>query len=78
MTILVNDEVRDLAPDTTVRDLVADLTGREVTADGRSTDGTGLGVAIALDGEVLPRSEWAATPLADGARVEVVTATQGG
>jgi sulfur carrier protein len=36
------------------------------------------GVAVAVDGEVVPRAEWAATALADGARVEVLTAVQGG
>jgi sulfur carrier protein len=36
------------------------------------------GVAVAVNGEVVPRVEWAATPLTDGARVEVLTAVQGG
>ena len=36
------------------------------------------GVAVAVDGEVVPRSEWEVRPLADGARVEVVGAIQGG
>jgi thiazole synthase len=36
------------------------------------------GVAIALDGEVAPRAEWASTPLAEGSRVEVLAAIQGG
>ena len=36
------------------------------------------GVAVAVDGEVVPRRAWAATALADGARVEVLTAVQGG
>jgi sulfur carrier protein len=36
------------------------------------------GVAVAVDGEVVPRAAWAATPLVDGARVEVLTAVQGG
>jgi thiazole synthase len=36
------------------------------------------GVAIALDGEVVPRSEWGTTPLRDGAAVEVLAAIQGG
>jgi sulfur carrier protein len=36
------------------------------------------GVAVAVDGEVVPRSQWAATALADGSRVEVVDAIQGG
>ncbi len=36
------------------------------------------GVAVAVDGEVIPRSAWEATPLHEGSRVEVVTAVQGG
>lgn len=36
------------------------------------------GVAVAIDGEVVPRSQWHARALADGARVEVVGAVQGG
>jgi sulfur carrier protein len=38
----------------------------------------GRGVAVALDAEVVPRGRWDATPLHDGARVEVVRAVQGG
>ena len=36
------------------------------------------GVAVAVDAEVVPRSEWARRRLDDGARVEVLTAMQGG
>lgn len=36
------------------------------------------GVAVAVDGEVVPKAQWATTPLRDGARVEVLTAVQGG
>ncbi|GAA2773367.1 sulfur carrier protein ThiS [Saccharopolyspora taberi] len=35
------------------------------------------GVAIAVDGAVLPKARWASA-LADGAAVEVLTAVQGG
>ena len=35
------------------------------------------GVAVALDWAMLPRARWETT-LSDGARLEVVTATQGG
>lgn len=35
------------------------------------------GIAVAMDFAVLPRSDWA-TELFDGARLEVVTAVQGG
>ena len=36
------------------------------------------GVAVALDGEVVPRSAWSQTRLADGQHVEVLRAVQGG
>ena len=38
----------------------------------------GRGVAVALDGEVVPRSEWRATALREGQAVEVLAAIQGG
>ncbi|MHB8439156.1 MAG: sulfur carrier protein ThiS [Acidimicrobiales bacterium] len=36
------------------------------------------GVAVALNGDVLPRSSWSDTPLRGGDRVEIVTAAAGG
>lgn len=36
------------------------------------------GVAIALDGDVVPRSRWRTTTLGPGAHVEIVTAAAGG
>ena len=36
------------------------------------------GVAVAVDGEVVPRASWASFQIPDGARVEVLTAMQGG
>jgi sulfur carrier protein len=36
------------------------------------------GVAVAVNAEVVPRSAWAATELADGDRVEIVSAAKGG
>ncbi len=39
---------------------------------------TSPGVAIAVDREVVPRAEWETFTLAEGARVEVLTAMQGG
>jgi thiazole synthase len=36
------------------------------------------GVAVAVDGEVVPRSEWDATTLAQGQSIEVLAAIQGG
>ena len=36
------------------------------------------GVAVAVEGEVVPRAEWDSTSLRDGQSVEVVRAMQGG
>jgi sulfur carrier protein len=36
------------------------------------------GVAVAIDGDVIPRSEWATTFVADQSHVEIVTAAAGG
>ena len=41
-------------------------------------DPRGLGVAVALNGEVLPRTMWDGTTIEDGDRVEILVATQGG
>jgi sulfur carrier protein len=38
----------------------------------------GRGVAVAVDGEVLPRGEWATTEIEEGQKVEVLHAVQGG
>ena len=43
---------------------------------GLSTDARG--VAVAVDGEVVPRAGWETFELQDHARVEVLTAMQGG
>ena len=66
MIVTVNGEERSLPADATVASLVEDLSPPS------------RGVAVAIDGEVVPRAEWPATALQDGARVEVVAAIQGG
>lgn len=78
VTITVNDRERRLPAGVTCRDLVALETGRVVGVDGRTESGEGLGVALARDGEVLPRGVWAYTEIVDGDRFEFVTAVQGG
>jgi sulfur carrier protein len=67
MTVCVNGEQRQLAHATTVADVVQSL-----------VEEAGRGVAVALDGDVVPRSEWESTTLRDGAHVEVLRAVQGG
>jgi len=68
MRIELNGEPRELAAGATLADAV-----RESGADKGAR-----GVAVALDGEVVPRGEWDSTPLAEGAGVEVLAAIQGG
>jgi sulfur carrier protein len=66
MKVLANGEPRAVPDDATVADLVAALAGREA------------GIAVALNGEVVPRGAWPARGLGEGDQVEIVTAVQGG
>jgi sulfur carrier protein len=66
--VLINGERHELEAGTSLEAAVASLPGAP----------TGRGVAAALNGEVVPRSQWAATPLPEGARIELVVAVQGG
>jgi sulfur carrier protein len=68
MRVTVNGEPRELPLGTTVAIVVVSLPGAP----------EGRGLAVALDGEVVPRGAWGQTELAEGARVEVVAAVQGG
>lgn len=65
MKITVNDEVVEVDAGVTVADLLAGLGFPD------------RGIAVAVDWAVLPRSRWA-TALTEGAKIEVVTAVQGG
>jgi sulfur carrier protein len=56
-----------------------ELPGAAMLADVLTRLGTpASGVAVALDGVVVPRASWPCTALHEGASVEVVTAVQGG
>jgi sulfur carrier protein len=66
MRLTVNGAPSEVADGLTVEQLV-----RQLAADPR-------GVAVAVDGEVVPKSGWGATELAEGDRVEILTAVQGG
>lgn len=68
MRIELNGEPHELPAAATLADAV-----RESGADAGAR-----GVAVALDGEVVPRGEWEETLLADGHSVEVLAAIQGG
>lgn len=76
--ITLNGRTRVVAEDSTVVDLVAETVGRELGPDGAPLDGGRLGVAVAVDAVVVPRSRWRRTPVAEGQAVEIITAVQGG
>jgi sulfur carrier protein len=66
--VTLNGERRELPSDATIATAV-ELAG---------APGNGRGVAVALDGEVVPRGEWATTAVREGQEVEVLRAVQGG
>lgn len=65
--------------------MIIRVNGDQIQVDDQATVATLLsslgypdrGIAVAVDQEVLPRSGWGLA-LSDGARLEVVTAVQGG
>ena len=66
MNVLINGEPTELASGATVEAVLAALELPD------------RGVAVAVDAEVVPRGEWPAHKLNEGARVEVLRAIQGG
>jgi sulfur carrier protein len=66
LRVRLNGEPRELPDGARLAEAVAELTD------------LASGVAAAVNGDVVPRGFWAATPLREGDQVEVVTAVQGG
>jgi sulfur carrier protein len=52
--------------------------GATVDAAVAVTGAPDRGVAVAVDGEVVPRGQWTNTQLREGQKVEVLQAVQGG
>jgi sulfur carrier protein len=67
MKVVVNGSQRELQNGATVVDAIA-AAGAEPRR----------GMAVAVDGEVVPRTAWAATELDEGQAIEVLEAKQGG
>ena len=78
MNITLNGNPPRRGAKASVTTLVSQVTGRELASDGHAADGRRLGVAIARNSEVVPRSQWHSTALAEGDAIELVTAIQGG
>jgi sulfur carrier protein len=68
VAVTVNGERRELPAGATVASVIASL---DNAPEGR-------GVAVAVEGEVVPRAQWPTTELHEGAAIEVVVAVQGG
>ncbi len=66
--IILNGEECDLSAGESI---LAALARLEIAGDAR-------GIAVAVDGEVVPRTHWGAYALDERAHVEVLTAMQGG
>jgi sulfur carrier protein len=66
VTVVLNGERRELPDRATLAEAVAQLTVAV------------RGVAVAVNGSVVPRGLWPSTVLADADDVEVLTAVQGG
>ena len=66
LSITVNGRPRTLSPPSTLADLV------------RQLDIEGKRIAVEKNGEIVPKSRYAATPLASGDRIEIVGAVGGG
>lgn len=77
LTITVNGE-DSVTTAADLLHLVAELTGRQLAPTGQPVDGSRLGVAVAVNAAVVPRSQWFGKALIQGDDVELVTAVQGG
>ena len=69
MIIRVNGRLREFAPPVHLSDVL------DLSPGGASAT---RGMAVAVNGQVIPRSQHATTELTEGATVEIVTAVQGG
>ena len=68
MTVVVNGEPAQVAAGTTVSALLSGL-GQDPSVGG---------IAVAVNGEVVPRGIWSTTQLAERDHIEVLGAAQGG
>jgi sulfur carrier protein len=68
MNIRVNSEEKTVSLNLNVHDLLIAL----------EMDPMQAGIAVAVDREVIPKTEWQATELRENSEVEIIRAVQGG
>lgn len=66
MRVKVNDEVLDVSPEESVASIISKL---DISTDG---------IAIALNGSVIPKPNWEDTKPLENDSLLIITATQGG
>lgn len=66
MQIMLNGQAHQAPDAASLAEVVRAVSDRET------------GIAVALNSDVVPRSAWPATAVAEGDRIDVVTAVQGG
>ena len=68
MNIKVNGETTEISPGLTLHQLLLDL----------DIDPARPGIAVAIDQEVIPRTQWDATEIRQESEIEIIRAAQGG
>ena len=68
MNIKVNGETTEISPGLTLHQLLVNL----------DIDPSRPGIAVAIDQEVIPRTQWDATEIRQESEIEIIRAAQGG
>ena len=68
MNIKVNGETTEVSPGLTLHQLLLDL----------EIDPSRPGIAVAIDQEVIPRTQWDETEIQPDSEIEIIRAAQGG
>lgn len=68
MKVIINGQIREIPPEANL----------EQALTGLGVDPAQGGIALCLNGQVIPRKAWGATLLSGQDQLEVVMATQGG
>ncbi|WP_024477252.1 sulfur carrier protein ThiS [Arthrobacter sp. CAL618] len=78
MSFTLNGQPRNTVSVSTLKHLITELTGRELTDAGQPIDKKQLGVAVAVNAELVPRTRWVEVTIQNGDDIEILTAVQGG
>ena len=68
MNIKVNGETKEISPGLTLHQLLLDL----------EIDPSRPGIAVAIEQEVIPRTQWQDTEIRPDSEIEIIRAAQGG